>query len=169
MTNIEVPTTENVRNVYAYIGQGFAPGERKSKQQAHSEFDRWLAAHDAEVAAKAEPLTIDRDELAGIIDQPLWGTSSFGAGHAIADTIIEHFTHLSAQEAATFKPRPFTDDEMNHPAMSAVFEQEAATEVESPAADGILRELDRLYFKGGYRTVNRSMIERAIRMAGGSR
>jgi hypothetical protein len=37
------PTTENVRNVYAYIGQGFAPSKRKSKEQAEAEFDRWLA------------------------------------------------------------------------------------------------------------------------------
>ena len=44
------PTTENVRNTYAYIGQGFAPSERKNRALAESEFDRWLAEHDRATA-----------------------------------------------------------------------------------------------------------------------
>ncbi|RZU64916.1 hypothetical protein EV379_1227 [Microterricola gilva] len=60
--------------------------------------------------------------------------------------------HLSAQEAARFKPRPFTDEEMNHPAMTAVFAQEAATEVEPtpelPGFDGTHAALDALGIRG---------------------
>ena len=39
------PTTEQVRHVYAYVGQGFAPSERKSRAEAEAEFDRWFAAN----------------------------------------------------------------------------------------------------------------------------
>ena len=44
------PTTGEVRRRYAYARSG-KPGHKN--QGAVAEFDRWLAAHDAEVAAKA--------------------------------------------------------------------------------------------------------------------
>lgn len=47
------PTTENVRNTYAYIGQGFAPSTRKNRALAEAEFDRWLAEHDRQIAENA--------------------------------------------------------------------------------------------------------------------
>ena len=42
-------TTDNVRIVYAYIGQGYKPGERKSEARAHLEFDLWLQSERARI------------------------------------------------------------------------------------------------------------------------
>ena len=48
------PTTGHVQDAYCHVQQGVM-GERgdAAHEKFHAEFDRWLAAHDAEVAAKA--------------------------------------------------------------------------------------------------------------------
>ncbi len=47
------PTTENIRSCYVYATEGYDGGLAIPEQQSKAEFDRWLAAHDAEVASKA--------------------------------------------------------------------------------------------------------------------
>jgi len=59
-SEIEEITTENVRNVYAYVGQGFSFSERRSAARAHAEFDSWLNDHDAWVSAHASRAVLVR-------------------------------------------------------------------------------------------------------------
>lgn len=46
------PSTDGVRRSYAYV-RSSKPDHKN--QSAIAEFDRWLAAHDAEVLAAAKP------------------------------------------------------------------------------------------------------------------
>ena len=55
------PTTDEIRN--GWIETGWAPDGTLCDKRDGAEFDRWLAAHDAEVAAKA--LAPIRAALAG--------------------------------------------------------------------------------------------------------
>ena len=54
MADEYTPTTGYVRDAYCHVHQGVM-GERgdAAHEKFHAEFDRWLAAHDREVAAKA--------------------------------------------------------------------------------------------------------------------
>lgn len=47
------PTTDRVREVYTFAGSSAGPGA------SAAQFDRWLAAHDAEVRAEATAVTDD--------------------------------------------------------------------------------------------------------------
>lgn len=47
------PTTEQVRDEYVYGQLGRATSSRVTEESLGGEFDRWLAKHDAEVAARA--------------------------------------------------------------------------------------------------------------------
>lgn len=56
MTDEYTPTTEEVRSSFAsnqFVQRGEFEFELLAEDEAGAEFDRWLAAHDAEVAAKA--------------------------------------------------------------------------------------------------------------------
>lgn len=55
------PTTDEIRN--GWIETGWAPDGTLCDKRDGAEFDRWLAAHDAEVAAQA--LAPIREALAG--------------------------------------------------------------------------------------------------------
>lgn len=53
MTSKYTPTTEQVREFWASDGRHQPAAKSFGAQESADEFDRWLAAHDAEVAAKA--------------------------------------------------------------------------------------------------------------------
>lgn len=63
------PTTGNVRSVFAYAGAG------QSERRRREAFDRWLAAHDAEVAAR----TLREAADAHLSEYGTWGGASQGA------------------------------------------------------------------------------------------
>lgn len=63
-----VPTTAMVRSKYANV-LSTSLGFRRSEQWGR-DFDRWLAAHDAEVAAKAK--AEERSRIAEAIEQTPW-------------------------------------------------------------------------------------------------
>lgn len=54
MTDEYTPTAESVRDAYCHLQQTVL-GERghPAHERFHAEFDRWLEAHDREVAARA--------------------------------------------------------------------------------------------------------------------
>lgn len=54
MSDYATPTTHTIRSVFADYWQGEAiPSGNPDREFFRAQFDRWLAAHDREVAAKA--------------------------------------------------------------------------------------------------------------------
>lgn len=98
------PTTENVRNSYA--GWADVQGREDDLYKTRAlerEFDRWLAAHDREVAAKASAIALYEAVEAVLVDSKRTdvrvASDLFQNGHARAyDALMEVYDRYRADE-----------------------------------------------------------------------
>ena len=82
------PTTAQVRDFWASDGKFQPAAKSYGFTESTAEFDRWLEAHDREVAAKALHLAADRLPAFHDRNAPEWAiTSTFKWLHERADRI----------------------------------------------------------------------------------
>lgn len=85
MTDEYVPRTQDVKNCYVFAGAGPDGSTVKPARVLRHEFDRWLEAHDREVAAKAWDEGCDACEE--FVDGPDWAPAPTNPYRADGDAV----------------------------------------------------------------------------------